>query len=121
MVPIHPPGVPIHSSCVNLPRPVVNFIFFNKTKTEVPEVLKMYTCKAFMHSSQAYIICYNLIAVSMTLLEAIKERGANSPRSPLYKYEFRRNKNHSFHFVLNILQKNYTEKNHLITFRSSFQ
>ena len=34
-------------------------------------------CKALRH------ICYNLLAVSMTLLETIKKRGANSPRSPL--------------------------------------
>ena len=56
MVPIHPPGVPIHPSCANSPRPVVNFIFFNKTKTEVPEVIKMYMCRAFMHSSHVYIL-----------------------------------------------------------------
>ena len=78
-----PPGVPIHPSCANSPRPVVNFIFFNKTKTEVPEVLKMFMrralCIALTH------ICYNLLAVSMTSLEAIKKRGANSPRSPLQR------------------------------------
>ena len=51
-----PPGVPIHPSCANSPRPVVNFIFFNKTKTEVPEVLKMYMRRAFMHSSHAYML-----------------------------------------------------------------
>ena len=51
-----PPGVPIHPSCANSPRPVVNFIFFNKTKTEVPEVLKIYMCRAFMHSSHAYLL-----------------------------------------------------------------
>ena len=40
-----PPGVPIHPSCSNLPQPIVNFAFLNKTKqnkNEVPEVLKMY-------------------------------------------------------------------------------
>ena len=51
-----PPGVPIHPSCANSPLPVVNFIFFNKTKTEVPEVLKMYMCRAFMHSSHVYML-----------------------------------------------------------------
>ena len=51
-----PPGVPIHPSCANSPRPVVNFIFFSKTKTEVPEVLKMYMCRAFMHSSHVYML-----------------------------------------------------------------
>ena len=56
-----PPGVPIHPTCANSLRTVVNFIFFNKTKTEVglPEVLKMYMwiellCIALTH------ICYNL-------------------------------------------------------------
>ena len=76
-----PPGVPIHPSSANSPRPVVNFIFFNTTKTEVPEVLKMsrveLLCIALTH------ICNNL-AASMTSLEAIKKRGANSPRSPLH-------------------------------------
>ena len=51
-----PPGVPIHPSCANSPRPVVNFIFFNKTKTEVPEVLKMFMRRGFMHSSHAYML-----------------------------------------------------------------
>ena len=43
-------------------------------------------CSAFMHTSHAYI-CYNLLEVSMTSLEPIKKRGANSPRSPLLPRE----------------------------------
>ena len=74
--------MPIHPSCANSPRPVVNFIFFNKTKTVVAEVLKMYTCRAFMHSS--HDIRYILLAVGMTSLEAIIKGGANLPRSLLY-------------------------------------
>ena len=72
--------VPIHPSCANSPRPVVNFIFFNKTKTEAPEVLKMYICRVFMHRAHA---CCNLnLAVSMTSLEAIKKGVPNRPALP---------------------------------------
>ena len=44
----------------------------------------MYMCRAVELLCIALThICYNLLAVSMTSLEAIKKRGASSPRSPL--------------------------------------
>ena len=76
--------VPIHPSCANSSRPVVNFIFFNKTKTEVPEVLKMYLCRAFMHSSYAYIR-YNLLAVSWFRWRRSKKGVPFAPVSPKQK------------------------------------
>ena len=68
---ITPHGVPIHPSCANSSLPVVNFIFFNKTKTEVPELKQ---------------ICYNLLAVCMTSLEAITiKKGCQfAPVSPTF-------------------------------------
>ena len=68
-----PPGVPIHPSCANSPRPVVNFIFFNKTKTEVPEVLKC-ICVELLCIAPTHI-CYNILAVSMTSLGGDQKKG----------------------------------------------
>ena len=79
-----PPSVSIHPSCANSPRPVVNFLFFNKTKLEVPEVLEMYMCRAFIHSFTH--ICNNILAVSMTSLEAIKKGVPIRPVLPYNTY-----------------------------------
>ena len=59
-----------------------NFIFLLiKQKLKYLKSLKCICvellCISLMH------VCYNLLAASMTSLEAIKKRGANSPCSPL--------------------------------------
>ena len=54
-------------------RPSLSWIlfYFNKTKTEVPEVLKMNMCRV-LYTDLTHI-CYNILTVSMTSLEAIKK------------------------------------------------
>ena len=65
-------------------RPSLSWILFSLIKQKLKYLKSSkcicveLLCIALTHK------CYNLLAVSMTSLEAIKKRGANSPRSPLY-------------------------------------